>query len=272
VDRPIETGFAFANLSTRFYAALRIRPHALPGAGQPFAETRLLPPGGVERVRFLGETASACPGSIDLQILLYQRVNEDVPIGLDETEAVIQTPIAAGQIDGVPACDVQPVETYTIVNWEADEGVARVKLAQGTPVEDAIRRAGLFPNEDAVWEVVGVDPDLAGTPPPSPAPNEPISGRVVLADGTGLEGVGVLLRSRYRTRLSEGDQHDIERYDAGYGDPIAITQTDALGVFQLDRPAGAYRVEFFADDLLFRPVAVDVETPAETIIVVAEPI
>ena len=107
-------------------------------------------------------------------------------------------------------------------------------------------------------------------PPPPPAPKQPIAGLVVGLDGTGLENVGVMLRSHYRLRLDDQDPGNDP--DAGWSDPIAVTKTDAQGAFAIDRPAGAYRVEVFADGYLFRPVAVDVETPQQNIMIVAEPL
>ncbi|MCH8253513.1 MAG: hypothetical protein IID36_13785, partial [Planctomycetes bacterium] len=267
VDPPIESGFAFTNFSTTLYAALQIRPHDDADAGD-FAATPLLPPGVTHRVRFLDSIGVACPDSLDLRVLLYRRVNDDVPIGLDEGETIEPEPVAAGEILDVPACNVQTLATYTIVNWDAEDGTARVKLAQGTAIEQTIRDLGLFPNVDAAWEIEGVDPALAQTAPPEAAEFVPLAGRVVLPDGTGVSGIGVLVRTRFRVRLDDDNTENDP--DAGFGDPIVFTLTDEDGAFSLDRPAGAYRVEFFADDFAFRPAVLDVESPAEDIIVVVE--
>jgi hypothetical protein len=268
-DRPIETSFGFTNFSTRFYAALRIRVHGDDGAAAYFA-TPLLPPGATERVRFLDSIGQECPPSLDFQVFLYARVNADVPIGLDPEETVDPSPLVAGEVLQVPACAIQPLETYTIVNFDAPEGQARVKFAQATPVEQAIRELDLFPNPDAAWEVSGVDAALAAAVPPPPAERVPISGRVSLSDGTGLEGVGVLIRTRFRVRLPDDDASNDP--DAGFGEPIDVVATDADGRFEFLRPGGAYQVEFFADDLLFRPPTLELETPSDVIVVIAEPL
>src|SRR5690606_23188781 len=146
---------------------------------------------------FADLTTSTCPGSLDLRVFLYRRINEDEPIGLDPGEAVEPAPIVAGEVANVPACAVEPVETYTLVNWDAGEGVARVKIAQDTAIDATIRSQGIFPNKDAAWDVVGVDPALAAVPPPSHAPANRVAGHVTLADGTGVAGIGVLLRTRF---------------------------------------------------------------------------
>ena len=51
-----------------------------------------------------------------------------------------------------------------------------------------------------------------------------------------------------------------------------FTETDDEGRFMLERPPGAYRVEFFSDDLTFRPAMIDVESPLDDILTVAEPL
>jgi len=269
-DTPlVATRLAFTNLSLRFYAALALRPHS-ESADASWAKTPLLAPGATFRADFADLLGTACPGSLDLRIYLYKRVNESVPIGLDETEAVESAPVAAGQVLDVPACGVELVEDYTIVNWEAPEGTARVKIAQGTAIETEIVNLGLFPNVDAAWEVTGVDPALLPADPPTLAPKQPIRGQVTTLDGTGIENIGVLLRSRFRVRL--GDVETGSDPDDGWSElPIALTKADATGAFQIDRPAGVYRVEAFADGYLFRPPWVDLETPLQQITILAEP-
>ena len=99
----------------------------------------------------------------------------------------------------------------------------------------------------------------------------PIDDRILsAADGSPVEGAGVLLRTRFRVRL--GDDDDGNDPDSGFGDPIAFATTDADGAFEFQRPAGAYLVEFFSDDLLFRPDQILVESPLQVINVVAEPV
>ena len=202
--------------------------------------------------------------------LTLRVANDTVPIGLDEGEAVEQMPSVAGEVLDVPACRVEPLVTYTVVNWDAPEGEARVKIAQGSAVEEQIRTSGIFPNVDAAWKIEGVTPSLASAAPPAPLTTESISGRVTLPDGSGVAGVGVLLRTRFRVRLSDGDTSNDP--DAGFSDPIAFTLTDESGAFSINRPAGGYQLEFFSDDFTFRPAAVTLETPIEVVQIIAEPL
>ncbi|NLX20274.1 MAG: carboxypeptidase regulatory-like domain-containing protein [Phycisphaerae bacterium] len=262
---PVETRLAFTNLSTRFYAAMQVRTH---GDGE-FVTTPLLAPGATFRADCAELLDAPCPGSLDVRVLLYRRVHEDLPIGLDATEEVEAVPLVAGEVRAVPACEIEPLETYTIVNWDAPEGTARVKFAQGTAVDSYIRQQNLFPNVDTAWEISGVTPALAEVAPPPLADPEPVSGRVILANGTGVENIGVLLRTRFRVRLDDADEGNDP--DSDWSDPIAVTKTDAAGQFAFDRPAGVYQVEVFADGYLFRPVVVEVETPQQQVIIIAEP-
>ena len=268
--RDIETALAFTNFSTRFYAALGIRAHDADPDANLFVLTPLLAPGATYRVRFLELLGVGCPASVDLQLFLYPRTNDDVPIGLDPDEAVDATPVVAGQVLNIPACRVQTLEAYTVVNWDAPLGSARVKIAQNTAVDEAIRAEQRFANSEAVWELHGVDPAIPEVSPPMLASSAPIAGRVIQADGTGVEGIGVLLRTRFRVRLDDADPTNDP--DAGFGLPIAVATTDAGGGFAFRRPPGAYRIDFFSDDFAFRPGAIDVETPIDVILVVAEPI
>lgn len=269
LDTPIETSFAFTNFSTQYYAALRIRPHD-DADTSGFAQSALLAPGATYRRRFTDEFVGGCPAALDLVVLLYKRVNDDMPIGLDPTEDVEQAPVAAGRVDDIPACGVQPLETFTIVNWDAPEGQARVKLAQSTPVDTAIRASGRFPNPDAAWEFDGVDPAIPNPAPPDAPAFGSIAGRVTTADQTPVAGIGVLIRTRFRVRLNDNDTTNDP--DAGFGEPFDVTETDADGRFRFTRPPGGYRVEFFSDDFLFRPAIIDVEAPVATITTVVEPI
>ncbi|HNO78530.1 MAG TPA: hypothetical protein PKN33_10765 [Phycisphaerae bacterium] len=268
-DLPIETSFAFTNFSKTTYAALRIRAHDETNE-TPYFRTELLPPGATHRQRFVDALGEGCPNTLDLQVLIYERVNGDIPIGLDDGEVVGEAPTAAGEILDVPACGVQPLETYTIVSWDTEPGQLRVKLAQDTPVDAAIRALNLFDNTDATWDVDGVEPEFADEAPPELATFEPIAGKVLFADGSGVEGVGVMLRTRFRVRLNDGDPSNDP--DADFGDPITFTFTDADGAFSFERPPGGYRLEFFSDDVAFRPAIIDVEPPIQSVLVVAEPI
>lgn len=269
-ELPIETSFAFANFSKTMYAQLELQ---IPGDAAYSARrhrTPLLAPGTTYRRRFLDALDEPCPKRLDLRVWLFARVNSDVPIGLDQGETVAAAPVAAGEVLDIPVCVGPVVETYTVVNWDSPPGTARVKLAQATPVEDLIRSLGLFANPDAVWEFEGVAPSLADAAPQPLADVESIVGRVINAAGAGLADVGVLLRSRFRVRLADDDPSNDP--DAGFGDPIDFVITDAEGGFRFDRPAGAYRVEAFSDEFAFRPGGVDVESPVETLLIVAEPI
>lgn len=264
---PLETGIGFVNFSQRFYVAFRIRAHADDQSTAYFASD-LLAPGASQRVRMLDAVGTGCAGSFDVQVFLYQRVDERTPIGLDPGEMVKAFPVAAGQIENVPACDVSQLETYTIVNFDAPLGVARVKFAQDTPIDQAIRDSGRFANVDAAWEVSGVDPLIASQSPPAPAPAAPITGSVTDASGNPFEGVGVLVRTRFRVRVNDSNTGNDP--DVGYGEPIDVAVTDANGRFEFDRPAGAYELEFFADGLAFRPAVLELESPSDAVSVIAE--
>jgi len=267
---PIETRFSFLNFSKQCYATLGIREHSDEEPDAGFTYTALLPPGGASRAEFATLTAAGMPASVDFRLLLYRRVHDDVPIGLDEGEAVDPAPIVAGEVFDVPAGNVQVLETYTIVNWEAPLGVGRVKITQCSNVDQVIRDSGMFGNAEGVWEINGVAAHLADQPPPVLAEMAPITGRMMLADGTAVPGVGLLIRTPYRTRLDCADAAN--EADTGYGDPIAYTITGDDGFFQIDRPAGVYQLEFFSDEYAFRPGILRVETPLDEITVLAEPL
>lgn len=264
---PIETSLGATNLSTQFYVVFQIRARG--DSDTEFATTALLPPGATERIRFFDLLGDPCPARLDLRVFLFERVAADVPIGLDPGEEILPEPIVSGEILDLPACGVQVVETYTVVNWDAPRGAGRIKIAQDTQIEEAIIAANLFPNVDAAWEVSGADTALPA-PAVDPAPTEPIAGRVTLIDNTPLQDIGVLLRTRFRVRLDDGTASNDP--DAGFGEPIAVTESDANGEFSFPRPAGAYRVELFSDNFAFRPAIIDLETPSEQIIVIAEPL
>jgi len=264
---PIETGFSIVNLSKTFYLTVGLREH---GSAAAYFVSPLLAPGGTSRIAFVDAIHAACPASVDLRVFLYRRVNQTTPIGADEAELVESTPAVAGEIENIPACSVETLETYTIVNWDAPDGTARVKIAQCSNVDAAIRTTGIFNNNDNVWEVNGVDARLLNSAVPDHAVVSPITGRVIKANGAGLGGVLVLVRSRFRTRLDCADPDNAA--DSGYSDPIAFTVSDETGAFSIDRPAGVYRLEFFSDDVAFRPGLMDIETPLDDITVLAEPL
>ncbi|MEK6674975.1 MAG: hypothetical protein AABZ47_04890 [Planctomycetota bacterium] len=275
-DSPIDTRVFLVNFAQRLYATARIREHRPPDDLSGFSDTiPLLPPGGIHRASFRDFMDTGCPGAIDVEVLLYRRLNEDMPIGLDPGEEIIPMPVAAGRIFNLPACCIVPVETYTIVNWEPVDGVYRVKFAQGTAIDEFLDRTNRFPNADNVWGFDGVDLTLAELAPPPAAQTDALQGRVVevvesdsVSEARGVAGIGVLLRTRYRVRL--GDDDLANDPDDGFSDPIDFQITDNLGVFSFERPAGAYRVEFFSDDYVFRPDSIDVESPNSGIEVLAE--
>lgn len=262
----IETQVSFLNLSKTQYVVFGIRAH---GDAGDFVYSSLLAPGGIERSRFTTLIGDRCPGSIDLRVLHYRRVHRDVPIGLDPGETLEPTPIAAAEWYALPACDVESLETYTIVNWDAPEGTARVKVAQCSSVDQALQASGRVSASGAL-EATGVAAGLETiTPPPHPLP-APLAGRVTLADGTGVPDVIVLVRTRYRTALDCANAADPAT--GGYSDPIVFVTTDAQGHFTIPRPAGTYRLEFYSDAVAFRPGLLEVETPRAEISVLAEPL
>lgn len=265
-DDPIETSFAFTNFSRTQYAQLAIRR----SGEDAFVMTPLLAPGVTHRQRFLDALGVTCPASVDLQLMLYDRLNGDVPIGEDDGESVSNTPVTTGEVLDVPACEVVVVETLTIVNWDAPPGTGVVKIAQGTPLENVLASLTAFDHPDGAWSFEGISDDLTNVPPEPLAENQPIAGRVVTADGNAVDNVGVLLRTRFRVRLNDDDPSNDP--DVGFGEPIAVTSTNEAGRFSFDRPAGAYRVELFSDDFLFRPAIIDVESPVAELVVVAEPV
>lgn len=266
---PVETRFLVTNLSRDYYAALQMRAHVDEGEPNEYVGLPLLPPGGLWRGDFAEYLGTGRPAALDFRLFLYRRVDSDTPIGLDPTEEVERTPVVAGQVQGIPADDGTPLRSWTITHFDAPEGIGRVKFAQDSEVDTLIRSLGLFDNPDAVWEIDGVAEELADVPPPDLAPAEPIAGVVRTSDGAGVEGIGVLIRSRFRVRLSDDDPDNDP--DVGWSDPIAVAVTDADGRFRFDRPVGAYQLEVFADGWLFRPAVLDLETPLEDIVVIAEP-
>lgn len=266
---PIELRFSFVNLSQDFYATLRIREHVANGEPNDYMQTDLLPPGATVREEFLTFTGTGCPQSLDVQLLLYKRINDDMPIGLDPGEEVEQTPIVAGEILDIPACDTANV-FYTIVNWDAPEGTARVKFAQDTEIDTEIRNRMIFTEPDAAWEITGIDDALADLAPPPLTEFETVNGNVTLADGTPVPNIAVVIKTFFRTRLTDNDESNDP--DSGFSEPIAFTATDDNGLFTIDRPPGAYQVEFSSDDFAFRPDSVFVESPIETITIIADPL
>jgi hypothetical protein len=275
-DFSVSTEFAFINFSKRYYAALAIRSTEQDGSETSFQVTPLLPPGAVLRDDFSAYAERACPASLDFQLMLYQRINDSdtdfLPIGLDDEESVQQVPVVAGEISAIPGpCGAaSPIGVYTIVNWDADPGWARVKIAQDSSVDAWLEAAGRFDNTDGTWDIQGVDVDLANTPPPDLLESQPIAGQIMLSDGMGVANVGVLLRTRFRVRLDDTDPSN--NPDSGYGDPIAYAVTDNQGRFEFQRPPGSYQIEAFSDDYEFAPYVIDVESPQDSITILARPL
>lgn len=267
-ELPVQTRFSVINFSQRFYAVIGIREHRPGEDANPYSYTDLTAPGVTVRADFDVVAESGCPNAIDLRLLLYRRTNEDMPIGLDET--IEPAPIVAGEVLNVPVCSIQVLETFTIVNWDAPEGTGRVKLAQCSEIDQWLTTGGPFDNALGVWEIVGVDPALAGAAPPSLADTSPITGRVVLSNGTGISGILVTVSPRWRDALDCGDPDNAD--DTGYGGPIAYDVTGTNGSFSIDRPAGVYRIELYGDGYAFRPAIIDVETPQQSMILLAEPV
>ncbi len=264
---PVETEFLIVNTSSRWYVTMGLRPDtASEGSAFDF-QSKLIAPGALLRERFINifPETGGCPNRFDIRVHLYKRLNEDLPIGLDDMEEVAPTPVASAELLDILACEVVVASSYTIVLRDSEEGEGILKFAQELDGE----QDGTFTGN--TLEPLNPLPDLLE--------NASLSGRVVMADGTGLEGVGVLLRTRVRRgdndpaccNINSGGPTDVEDATACcYDAPIAIVTTDAAGNFSFDRPPGAYWVEVFADDLLFRPVAVTVESPIDNITFIAE--
>ncbi len=253
VALPVETEFSLVNLSRRWYATIALRPAATNGQtpGQ-FVQSKLIAPGAVFRERFfeLFPETGGCPDRLDIRVHLYKRANEDVPIGMDPGEAVLTDPVASAEISDIVACEQVVASTFTIVLLDTDEGEGAVRFAQETGAEATVRFNG---NNLANLDPV---PDLLD--------NATFTGEVLLDDGTPVENIGVLVRTRFR--ITDNDP------ELFFSDPIAITITDMQGSFSFDRPPGAYLVEVFADDFEFRPVSVMVESPLDNITFFAEPL
>ncbi len=264
---PVETEFLIVNTSSRWYVTMGLRPDTAPDDSTFDYQSKLIAPGALLRERFINifPETGGCPDRFDVRVHLYKRVNEDIPIGLDETEDVDPTPVASAELLDILACEVVVASSYTIVLRDSEEGVGILKFAQELDGE----RDGTFSGN----ALAPLDPM------PELLENASLSGRVIMADGVGLEGVGVLLRTRVRRsdddpeccNINSGGPTDVEDATACcYDAPIAIVTTDADGNFSFDRPPGAYWVEAFADNLLFRPVAVTVESPIDNITFIGE--
>lgn len=256
---PVETRVAVINFSKDTYVTVRLREHSPDGDGEWSNPIPLLPPGAAFRAGFYDVIGTLCPSSLDMQLFHFERVHSDLPIGEDDGEMVNPSPVLAAEITDVPACGVRPVVDYTIANWEANRGTARVKFAQGTDVDEFIRSSGRFFPPDYAWEPPNIV-DRLSIAPPALADAEPIAGKVESVDRTAAAGVGVIIRTKIRLSLTEFE----------FSSPIDYTQTNGEGEFELSRPRGAYRVEFFADEHCFRPGYMDIEAPISDILAVAE--
>jgi len=268
---PVETEFFLLNLSRRWYFAAELQP--VTASDQPngdFQLSPLIPPGAVMRQRFLDlfpEDAypgvGGCPDSLAIRAYVYKRVQDvttdGVPIPLGEvTDSDIDpVPPASDELKPIPACEAIAVSTFTIILLDTDEGTGRVRSFQGTAAENSQEFKGQ--NIPAPPEV----PELFG--------DQPIEGEVITASGEPVEGVGVLLRGRFRRMADDRELCPEEQNFTCFGDPIDVAITDASGAFRFDQPPGAYRVEVFADDFLFRPDRILIESPIDNVTFVAEP-
>ena len=253
----METEFSLVNLSQQWYATIGLRPAASDDSA--YVQSDLVPPGAVFRERFfeLFPETGGCPDRLDLRVYLYKRANDDVPIGMDPGEAVESQPVASGEVLNVLACEQVVASTYTIVLRDSEEGTGVLRFAQETGAEQERTFTGRsLPDLDTVPEHLA---------------SASLSGVVTLEDGTPVEGIGVLVRSRYRVSSDDSELCPDEPVGLCFGEPIAIDSTDEEGRFSFDRPPGAYQVEVFADGFTFRPVWVVVESPIDNITFVAEP-
>jgi hypothetical protein len=260
--------YEFANATQNHYVAMAARLHVEQGQAEHYAVLPLLPPGASARGDWEDLLGTGCPDALDVRVYVYRRVNEDVPVGLNKTDPVEPTPVFAGEVRGVPACNAAFLDLYRILAW-VEPGVLRVEFSSSDAVKAEILRLGLFGEGKHVWDVTGVDPVLAGVGPPERAPLLPIEGRATLVDGTGVENVAVLLHTSVRYRLPDSDPTNDP--DSAFGDPIAVAKTDATGAFRLDWPAGAYLLQFSADDYLFRQWTMVVHPPVHHVLVLVEP-
>ena len=258
---PVETELLLLNLSRRWYAAFELRPAAGPDArsGGEFTIQKLIPPGGVLRTPFLAlfPATGGCPDRLDLRVYLYKRANEDVPIGLDADEETDPSPVASGELLDVPACEFVVSSTYTISVRDSEEGAGVVKFPVYVDRASARTFSGTnLPDQPTVPELLD---------------DAPLRGRVLAPNGTPVEGVGVAVRARFRVNDNDCDICPDDFQCRCYGPPIAVAGTDENGRFSLDRPPGAYLLEVGGDGFLFRPVTLEVESPIDNIIFIAEP-
>lgn len=256
----VETEFAFLNLSRRWYAAVSVRPSAAPNeAPAVFPPGKLIPPGAVWRERFpnVFEMPQGCPARLDLRIHLYKRINETIPVSRDDGEALGPQAVASAEINGIVACEKVIASSFSIALRDSQEGVGVLKIAQDTAAQADMQFAGVnLPELDALPATLSV---------------VSLEGHVLSPNGDPVGGVGVLLRARYR--VGDDDTAICPDEPAGlcFTHPIAIATTDETGWFAFDRPPGAYRIDVFADGLLFRPASILVESPIDDVLFLAEP-
>jgi len=264
---PVETELLIVNTSSRWYVTMGLRSDSAPDDSPFQFQSKLIAPGALLRERFINifPDTGGCPDRFDMRVHLYKRLNEDLPIGLDSMEEVDPTPVASAELLNILACEVVVASSYTIVLRDSQEGMGILKFAQELDGE-----------QDGTFSGNALEPL---NPVPALLDNASLSGRVIMSDGAGIEGVGVLLRTRVRRSdndpaccsINSGGPANVEDATSCCWDaPIAVVTTDAEGQFSFDRPPGAYWVEVFADSLLFRPVAVTVESPIDNITFIGE--
>jgi hypothetical protein len=131
-----------------------------------------------------------------------------------------------------------------------------------------LRATDFLGNPDAVWEILNTDSTLAAEAPPAAAPGQPFAGgSSPLTAPPGKASACWFAPAGAATWIWPTQPRTVVS-----ATPIDFTFTDADGNFSFTRPAGAYRVEVFADDLIFSPASADVEVPQTALVFIAEAI
>ena len=258
---PFETEFFLLNLTRDRYLTAALRDNDLEGSGddRAFVQSPLIPPGAVMRRRFfdLFPETQGCPDRLDLRVHLYKQTNPGEPIGRDPTVPGELFAFASAEFLGVPACEVVVASTYTIVLRETETEPGDLVFVQDFESASNVRT---IPGK-ALADLEEVPPLLD---------SQEFAGQVLLRDGTPLENIGVLLRTRYRVTGDDKERCPVEPVGRCYSAPVAYDITDAQGRFTFNRPPGAYMIEPFADGFLFRPGFVILEAPLNNATIIAE--
>ena len=258
---PFETEFFLLNLTRDRYLTVALRDNDLEGTGDDrlFVQSPLIPPGAVMRRRFfdLFPATQGCPDRLDLRVHLYKQTNPGEPVGRDPTDPGELFIFASAEFLGVSACDLVVASTYTIVLRETETEPGDLVFVQD------------FGSASNVKTIPGKAlADLEEVPPL--LESEEFAGQILQRNGTPLENIGVLLRTRYRVAGDDTERCPDEPVGRCYSAPIAYDITNEQGRFSFDRPPGAYMVEPFADGFLFRPGFVILETPLNNATIIAE--